>query len=148
MTPPSASVRSPQAPVAMLDTEALRSKPMCVLVVDDAPVLRKAIAQLLTLEGGHTVREAGTHLEAVALLDAVDAVATDGFFPYSAGETTGPWGLALARLARARGKPVILVSADDGLVEQAHWEGIRALSKPAGILQLVAALAEARVSHS
>ncbi len=117
-----------------------------MLVVDDAPVLRKAIGQLLTLEGGHTVREAGTHLEAVELLDTVDAVATDGFYPYSAGEATGPWGLALARLARAYGKPVVLITADPVLVEQARWEGIQALQKPSGILKLVAALGEARVA--
>ena len=121
---------------------------MSVLVVDDAPVLRRAIAQLLTLEGGYAIREAGTHLEAVELLDQVDAVTTDGFFPYSEGEATGPWGLTLARLARARGKRAILVSADAALVEQARLEGIQALKKPSGILQLVAMLADSRVPVS
>lgn len=148
MPPLSTNTLAPQRAAAVLPAETDHPESLCVLVVDDAPVLRKAIAQLLTLEGGYTVREAGTHLEAVELLDAVDAVATDGFFPHSEGEATGPWGLALARLARARGKQVILVSADAGIIEDARQEGFATLKKPSGILQLVAVLAGARIPRT
>ncbi len=148
MPPSSTHTLDPRQSAGAFAAETDSSAPMSVLVVDDAPALRRAIAQLLTLEGGYAVREAGTHLEAVELLDQVDAVTTDGFFPYSEGEAVGPWGLALARLARARGKRAILVSADAALVEQARLEGIQALKKPSGILQLVAMLADSRVPVS
>jgi CheY-like chemotaxis protein len=119
-----------------------------VLVVDDAPMLRRAIAEMLARQGGYAVREAGTYREAEALLAVVDAVATDGHYPYHAGGATAPWGLVLARLARAHGKQAVLVSADSALIEQAHGEGIQALTKPGGILEVVAALAEDGVAHS
>ena len=131
-----------QSFAAMRDVEEPRQMPMRVLVVDDARVLRTVTARMLTLQAGHVVYEAETYLDAVALLDAVDAVATDGFYPYRAGEATGPWGLALARLAREQGKRVVLVSGDRALVAQACGEGIRALEKPDGILRLVAELAD------
>ncbi len=137
-----------QSFAAMPQAEAPRQMPMRVLVVDDARLLRKVTARMLSLQAGHTVHEAETYLDAVALLDAVDAVATDGFYPYRAGEATGPWGLALARLARAYGKRVVLVSGDRALVAQACGEGIRALEKPDGILRLVAELAETGVPRS
>lgn len=135
----------PQPSAALLHAEAPRREALCVLVVDDAPILRRVIARMLSQQGGHAVREVGTYLEAVALLDAVDAVVTDGFYPYRAGEATGPWGLALARLARAQGKRVIVVSGEGTLLQQAHREGCQALEKPDGIAGLVAALAEAEV---
>jgi CheY-like chemotaxis protein len=138
----------PQPSAMVPDAPTARPKALCVLVVDDAPMLRRTIAQMLARQGGYAVREAGTYREAEALLSAVDAVATDGYYPHHAGEATGPWGLALARLARAQGKRAVLVSGDSALIEQAHWEGIQALSKPGGILGLVEALAEAGVSQS
>lgn len=138
----------PQPSAATLETEAPRPQAMCVLVVDDAPMVRSAIAVMLSLQGGHAVREAGTYLEAVALLEDVDAVVTDGFYPYHAGEAAGPCGLALARLARGQGKRVVVVTGDAALIEQARWEGIQALKKPGGILGLVTALAETGVPHS
>jgi hypothetical protein len=76
------------------------------------------------------------------------AVATDGHYPYHAGDATAPLGLPLARLARAHGKRAVLVSADSALIAQAHREDIQALTKPGGILGLVAALAEAGIPHS
>ena len=115
-----------QSFAAMRDVEEPRQMPMRVLVVDDARVLRTVTAGMLTLQAWHVVYEAET----------------DGFYPYRAGEATGPWGLALARLARAHGKRVVLVSGDRALVAQACGEGIRALEKPDGILRLVAELAE------
>jgi len=143
----STDARGPQASATRPGTET-RPERRSVLVVDDAPMLRRAIAEMLAREGGYAVREAGTYREAEALLAAVDAVATDGHYPYHVGEATAPWGLVLARLARARGKQAVLVSADSALIEQAHGEGIQALTKPGGILEVVAALAKVEVGQS
>ena len=128
--------------------ETSRPDALCVLVVDDEPMVRRTIAELLARQGGYAVREAGTYRDAEAMLATVDAVATDGHYPHHAGEATAPWGLALARLARGHGKRAVLVSADHALVEQAHWEGIPALKKPIGILGLVAALAKTGIPHA
>ena len=133
----------PQPTATVPDTSTARPKALSVLVVDDAPMLRRTIAQMLARQGGYAVREAGTYREAEALLSTVDAVATDGYYPHHVGEATGPWGLTLARLARAQGKRAVLISGDTALIEQAHWEGIQALTKPSGILGLTAALAAA-----
>ena len=143
----STDARGPHASATGPGTET-RPERRSVLVVDDAPILRKAIAEMLAREGGYAIREAGTYREAEALLAAVDAVATDGHYPYHVGEATAPWGLVLARLARARGKQAVLVSADSALIEQAHGEGIQALTKPGGILEVVAALAKVEVGQS
>jgi CheY-like chemotaxis protein len=138
---PNPSPAAPDPPISRPDAP-------CVLVVEDMPMLRRMIAQMLSRQGGYVVREAGTYLEAEALLVSVDAVATDGYYPHHAGDVTGPWGLALARLARAQGKRAVLVSGDSALIERAHGEGFQALIKPEGILELVAALAEAGVPQS
>lgn len=97
----STDTRGPQASGPGPGTET-RPERKSVLVVDDAPMLRRAIAEMLAHQGGFAVREAGTYREAEALLGVVDAVATDGHYPYHVGEATAPWGLVLARLARAR----------------------------------------------
>ena len=119
-----------------------------VLVVDDAGTLRTTMARMLSTQGGYATCEAGTFLEALDLLDSVDAVATDGFYPYTTGEASASWGLTLARLARAYGKRVVLVSGHGALIQQAQWEGIRTLEKPRGILELAAVLAEAEGSDA
>ena len=144
----SLEVLGPKPSPAVPDPAISRPDAPCVLVVEDMPILRRMIAQLLSRQGGYVVREAGTYLEAEALLVAVDVVATDGYYPHHAGDVTGPWGLTLARLARAHGKRAVLVSGDIALIEQAHREGFQALRKPEDILELVAALAEAGVSQS
>lgn len=135
------SARLPDAPTSRPNT-------LCVLVVEDAPMLRSVIAQMLSRQGGYTVREAGTYREAEALLAAVDAVATDGYYPHHTGEAVGPWGLVLARLARAHGKRAVVISGDSSLIERAQQEGIQALRKPDGILGLVEAFAGAGVPQS
>ena len=140
--------RAPQPSVTARGAETSRLEALVVLVVDDEPMVRRTIAELLARQGGYAVREAGTYRDAEAMLAAVDAVATDGHYPHHAGDTTGPWGLALARLARGHGKRAVLVSADHALIDQAHWEGILALKKPGGILGLVAALAKAGIPHA
>jgi CheY-like chemotaxis protein len=140
--------RAPQPSVTARGAETSRLEALVVLVVDDEPMVRRTIAELLARQGGYAVREAGTYRDAEAMLAAVDAVATDGHYPYHAGEATGPWGLTLARLARGHGKRAVLVSADHALIEQAEWEGIPALKKPGGILGLVAALAKAGTPHA
>jgi CheY-like chemotaxis protein len=141
-------VFGPKPSPAVPDSPISRPGAPCVLVVEDMPMLRSMIAQLLSRQGGYVVREAGSYLEAEALLLAVDAVATDGYYPHHAGDVTGPWGLALARLARTQGKRTVLLSGDSALIERAHTEGIQALRKPEDILELVAALAEAGVPQS
>jgi CheY-like chemotaxis protein len=144
----STDARGPQASATGGPGTETRPEQRSVLVVDDAPMLRRAIAEMLAHQGGFAVREAGTYREAEALLGVVDAVATDGHYPHHVGEATAPWGLVLARLARARGKQAVLVSADSVLIEQAHGEGIQALTKPGGILGVVAALAKGGVGES
>jgi CheY-like chemotaxis protein len=143
----SLALLGPQLSARLPDAPTSRPNAQCVLVVEDAPMLRRVIAQMLSRQGGYTVREAGTYREAGALLVAVDAVATDGYYHHHEGEAAGPWGLVLARLARMHGKRVVLLSGDSSLIERAQWEGIQALRKPDGILGLVEAFAQAGVSQ-
>lgn len=113
---------------------------MRVLIVDDAIPLRTTMALMLAAQSEFSVSQAGSYLEALENLDEVDAVVTDGSFPYQPGEAPAAWGLNLARLARAYGKRVVLISGSPLLVEQASSEGFHALEKPRGVLDLATTL--------
>ena len=103
-------------------------RPLTALVVDDTAPVRRTIAQALKFDG-HAADEADSFLEAEALLDRVDAVVTDGSFPYRPGADPGPWGLVLAQRTRALDKVVILLSGNSRLVVQACEAGMVAMEK-------------------
>jgi two-component system C4-dicarboxylate transport response regulator DctD len=115
------------------------SPALCILVVDDNAAIRQALAQFLRLLG-YPTREAATFKEAVAMLPEADAVVTDGMFPSDAGGPEGPFGLTLAEQAQALGLPVVLVSGDTALVDQARQAGHAAHAKPSRFADLLQAL--------
>ena len=117
-----------------------------VLVVDDVPVVRLVIGKILR-RAGHTVREAGNGLEAMALINisAPDAVVTDLWMPESDG-------LSLIRALKA-GFPRVAVIAMTGgsprdsqeasLMHANQAGAAEVLIKPVDKDELVAAVAQA-----
>jgi two-component system, cell cycle sensor histidine kinase and response regulator CckA len=79
-----------------------------VLVIDDEPMVRTALARLLSLRG-HTVHEARSGAEALSILDntSFDVVITDNLMPELSG-------LQLAQILRSRypALPLILISGN------------------------------------
>jgi two-component system response regulator MprA len=105
------------------DSESSPETNPTVLVVEDEPAIREAVADLLEDEG-YAVRQAADGLEAIDELrvDDVDLVLSDVRMP----RLDGP---SLARRLRRRGQavPVVLMSAVDVEVD---LPGVRFLPKP------------------
>jgi len=82
--------------------------PAAVLVVDDESMVRSVITKLLTLRG-HTVHEASSGAEALAMIDATqpDIMFTDYGMPEMSGAE-----LAAAVRDRAPSLPIVLISGD------------------------------------
>jgi CheY-like chemotaxis protein len=114
--------------------------PRHLLVVDDEPLVRQTLGNLLR-SAGHTVAEADCGASALKLLDQtpVDCVLTDLGMPGMTG-----WEVARAIKSRSREIPVLLLT---GWAEQADGdasaEGVdRILTKPIQRADLLQAIAE------
>ena len=121
-----------------------RQPTLTVLVVDDEPLIRIELADVLS-DIGYTVLEAATPAAAIVLLEAhpeISAVITDLNMP---GDMDG---IALAHVVRKRWPPCALIMVS-GQLRPADGElplGMRFLSKPVGARSLQRTLGELGVS--
>lgn len=110
-----------------------------VLIVEDEPLIRLMLAEALEDEG-YAVREAGTVLEAVAILGQgnIDAVITDIDMP------GGLTGLDLAKLLQSynEGIPTIVTSGGHHLSDDMLPANARFICKPYGQVSMLALLDE------
>ena len=117
-----------------------RQPPRTVLVVDDEPLIRIELADLLS-DMGYTVLEAATPAGAIVLLEAhpeISAVITDMNMP---GDMDG---IALAHVVRKRWPPCALLMVS-GQIRPADGElplGMPFLTKPVGARSLQRTLGE------
>jgi DNA-binding NarL/FixJ family response regulator len=102
-----------------------------ILVVDDEPVVRGLVAELLS-GAGHEVVTAATGEEALALLDGVDLLVCDVGLPGVSGE-------AVAETARTRrpGLPALLMTGDPA---ESSPGGLAKPFAPSELLAAVAAV--------
>jgi CheY-like chemotaxis protein len=110
-----------------MNAKALAVRPVgLVLLVEDDPRLRMAIAQLL-LESGYAVTAASNGVEALRVLEGCepDVVLSDVRMPMMDGIT-----LAAHIAARAPSLPVVLMSADYNAEEPARKEARAFIQKP------------------
>jgi len=128
---------------------------MRILLVEDQPVLRDAIAQLLR-SAGHEVLEAGTMISAMTLLretKGISLVLSDGWMPLGLGAATkyglhglepltAPYGLEILTYAKAHGIPGVLWTGDDRLVERANQLGFRAVLKTITLKEMLGVVRE------
>lgn len=126
------------APVPVLGDASLRRR---ALVVDDVPVMRRFLRELLNHAGWEATEACGTE-EALALLqtdEVFDVLIADLLMP------PGPDGMVLIREAQARhpGLLAILISGSEvppGLALAAAREGFITLRKPVSPAELTEAL--------
>lgn len=89
------------------------SRPLRVLIVDDEPAIRTALARYLTRRRGHTVTEAGDGEEALRLLAAAgepyDVIVSDLRMPGLSGDQLL---LRLAALGRGLDRRVVFLTGD------------------------------------
>ncbi len=120
--------------------------PKRLLLVDDDPMVRDAIASLLRASG-HAVTEADGGAAGIALLgqDAIDLVLTDLGMP----EVTG-WDVAAAARARASRTPVILLTGWGENGADAPVPGLvdRILGKPVRLEDLLTAISQLTTARS
>jgi two-component system, chemotaxis family, chemotaxis protein CheY len=115
-----------------------------VLVVEDDPVVRDAVVELLALEGFAT-EQAANGCEALRLLkrerDRPDLILLDLMMPVMNG-----WAFREAQLAdpELAPIPVVVMSAQDSSTIQAHAK----LQKPFEIDQLLQAISTAPTAHA
>lgn len=111
-----------------------------VLVVDDDPLIRATVAELL-LDEGYAIEQAGDGAEALQIVaeSAPDAVVLDLMMPVLDG-----WAFVdrMHLLPQCRDVPIVVMSAAHGLHESAerlHAMGVRAVvAKPFDIDALIA----------
>lgn len=120
--------------------ERFISKQPRVLVVDDDPVIRSTVAELL-LDEGYAVDQAGDGSEALTLIRQCtpDAIVLDLMMPVLDGWAFVPQCRSLPECADV---PIVVMSATHGLHETAerlHAMGVRAVvAKPFDVDALIA----------
>jgi len=121
--------------------ETSRPDALCVLVVDDEPMVRRTIAELLARQGGYAVREAGTYRDARRCSRPWTRWPPTGTTPTMRAKPPGPGARTRPTRpwARQAGRPGVCRSRPR---RAGPLEGFRHLKKPIGILGLVAALAK------
>ena len=125
----------PDVTVACGDHDLEPTRPLTVLVVDDEPLVRRGISEMLR-NLGHNVIEADGGAEAlgmVAALPDIDVVVTD----YKMPRMDGAEFARRVREMRA-GMPVLLISGYTGAADPV--EGLPRLNKPFGLAELADAL--------
>ena len=108
-----------------------------VLLVEDDASLRACLAELLSLEGGFTVRTAENGQDALAQIDgglAFDALLTDRRMPLMGGEQ-------LLKEVRARGLKQLTVLMTGDIIVPDHIDGAdMVVRKPMSIIDLIETL--------
>jgi two-component system response regulator MprA len=118
------------------DSRSLNEPSPTVLVVDDEPAIREAVAMLLE-EEGYAVRRAADGVQALTAIerDAIDVVVSDVKMPRLDGA-------GLVRELRGRGHlvPVVLMSA---IYADVDLPGVRFVPKPFDLDLLLTAVEKA-----
>ncbi len=121
--------------------ERVAATPARIMIVDDEPMVRTALARLLALKG-HTVRQAASGAEALALANTeqFDIVFTDHGMPEMSG-------IELARALRLRNPalPIALLTGDTEYGRHNNCVDL-VLSKPFQLRELEAAITKLRRS--
>ena len=132
----------PDAATASGGDDLLPAQPLSVLIVDDEPLVRRGIGEMLRNLGHHVI-EADGGAEALGMVGAlpdIDVVVTDYKMPRMDGAE-------FARRVRETrpGMPVLLISGYTGAADPV--EGLPRLNKPFGLAELAAALRRATEQH-
>lgn len=112
-----------------------------VLVVENEPLILEALRALFERRGLR-VSAVANGADAIRLLSvqAVDAIVTDLNMPRCGGAEL----IAEIRRRDGHALPVIVLTADDQAAQEvASWDNVQVLRKPAGIVEIMAAIGRA-----
>jgi CheY-like chemotaxis protein len=128
----------PEAAALPGDGDLQPAQPLSVLVVDDEPLVRRGVGEMLR-DLGHQVVEAeggADALELIAAVPEIDLIVTDYKMPRMDGAEFA------ARVRESRPEmPILLISGYTGAADPI--EGLPRLNKPFGLAELAAALRRA-----